>query len=510
MEGGKDPFTNPFKQKHKEQNTLKWCSWEILRDFPEGRTSQQIVEEIGKRELLDIYNRKNPSGQIAGDFVRNKTKFFRFKEGVWTIRPYYMKWREENPEEAAKLEEGLENKKLSKAGRPPGSASKESSPKREPKKRETRERPSSTRNSQKQSTPQSKKMEKTVTGQRQKSTVKVEQNVDTEEQPKGNALVGKKALCIIYLQVKGQTASLLKMKKPKQVLDVEEPLSVEQIEVQGRRKLRTQIRHFRELVKDAEDNEDGSMVPIFLEKANELIDEVHQPKEMAMESLLFHQVSNISLQEARRKLAGKRRSLPAFSELLMQEFFSDNRGFDFKKLGKSKAGMFRDAPIIQTMIGPMQQQPKARNSQKGKKRVYQETQVEKPRTRLDGCGEEDNKQETDKILEEMHKQLKKHPDVPLLLLILNRDSYAQTVENLFTLAFLVRDSKVDLRMDKEHGCLVNLAHKSKGGSAAGQSSHLLQCVLKVDYDDWEYMKEVAADQELIMPHRTYKEQHSTQ
>lgn len=52
--------------------------------------------------------------------------------------------------------------------------------------------------------------------------------------------------------------------------------------------------------------------------------------------------------------------------------------------------------------------------------------------------EESDKQETDRNMEEMWSLLKEHPEVPALRVILNHSSFAQTVENLFTLSFLVR------------------------------------------------------------------------
>ncbi|CAA0821078.1 Non-structural maintenance of chromosomes element 4 homolog A [Striga hermonthica] len=109
--------------------------------------------------------------------------------------------------------------------------------------------------------------------------------------------------------------------------------------------------------------------------------------------------------------------------------------------------------------------------------------------------------DTDKNLRVMFEILKKNKKVNVENLILNRTSFAQTVENLFALSFLVKDGRVRVDVDESGSQLIV---PTNGPSAEDIKNRVVenhQFIFRFDFNDWKLMKTTVKEGNELMPQR---------
>lgn len=146
-----------------------------------------------------------------------------------------------------------------------------------------------------------------------------------------------------------------------------------------------------------------------------------------------------------------------------QEAVEDPTAFDWVQLGEGVSHLFRSAPGVGCMLGPLDAAPKARKAPAPRQAKQPLAAMVRPDelAQID----ESEKQETDRNMEEMWKALSQRGEVvPVPELVCNHRSFSQTIENLFTLAFLVRDRRVRLQRDRALGVVVRVLERPAGSA----------------------------------------------
>ncbi|KAM0752727.1 hypothetical protein T439DRAFT_323341 [Meredithblackwellia eburnea MCA 4105] len=119
------------------------------------------------------------------------------------------------------------------------------------------------------------------------------------------------------------------------------------------------------------------------------------------------------------------------------------------KVGRMLAMESRRVPVLDHMYGPLSIQVKVK-----KARQVRATQKIDERERVRGEAleaddvQKDN-QETSKMVSDINKILMDVEPIPYLAFIMNPDSFAQTVENMFYFSFLIKEGRAEIKVDTD-------------------------------------------------------------
>ncbi|KAL2612429.1 hypothetical protein R1flu_024121 [Riccia fluitans] len=267
-----------------------------------------------------------------------------------------------------------------------------------------------------------------------------------------------------------------------------------------RRKLRARYRDLKSSLADDKDElarSDSSKFDKLFGQMESLHELVEKPREQIADAELFLDITAGLLEVAKGARCKNGMSPSEFVSALMHNFGGST--VDWNLLGMTTGGIFCEAPGVFTMVGPMDIEVKQRKVQERRKRdrPTQKTRVQE----VEGEGKEDG--ETDSNMLVMFKILSEFPNgVELDRLVLSRQSFSQSVENIFCMSFLVKDGRAQIAIkDGRHFVVAKNApsHEERG---RGQGLiHNTQFVFRYDWNDWEYMKESVEEGSELMPLR---------
>ncbi|KAL6145319.1 PREDICTED: non-structural maintenance of chromosomes element 4 homolog A-like [Fragaria vesca subsp. vesca] len=170
----------------------------------------------------------------------------------------------------------------------------------------------------------------------------------------------------------------------------------------------------------------------------------------------------------------------------------------WRDIGNAVSHVFQRSPRCCTMIGPMNAEVKRRKPYQRHRRGNP-TDNDTPQELGDTVEEEET--ETVKNVSTMFNILRKERRVRLENLVLNGNSFSQTVENVFALSFLVKDGRVEMKVNEEGHHLVSPRNAPAAKAIASGDVAYFHLIFRYDFKDWKLMKEVVGTGEELMPHR---------
>ncbi|KAK9844086.1 hypothetical protein WJX81_004253 [Elliptochloris bilobata] len=288
------------------------------------------------------------------------------------------------------------------------------------------------------------------------------------------------------------------------------PMRVSQQDSQARqdaeaknRKLRTKYRKLRETIQykssDIADLTRGDLHKT-LDEANALRLEVARPREGVEDSECFAVICDKGAEGARKLVSGGRgRTVRDFIRALKttygrgEEALADDEplapdAFDWGALARRAAPLFRPAPGVSCMLGPMDAAHKERKAvvRAPKRRVGEKLAP----TEL-SAAEAAASAEIEENRTEMLSALVARGDAGagLLETVLNHASFAQTVENIFALSFMVSAARARVARHPELGLVVH-ANIPRGGAGAAPAQGRQQVALSYSMEDWQHWRRV--------------------
>nr|ACU22930.1 unknown [Glycine max] len=269
-----------------------------------------------------------------------------------------------------------------------------------------------------------------------------------------------------------------------------------------RRVIRSQFLQLKNFINEKRDdlmNTESDKFDTILDEFDKLHVQVEKPREQVADAE--------ALLDLTRTLVGSVKSLTnegvtpsQFVSSLLIRYAHAQHSIDWHQLGLAASPIFLSFHGSSTMLGPMDNQFKQRKT--GVPRNCNPRQIATTRPlQVDEAVTEENT-DTDKNMATMFHILRRTKRVPLENLILNRESFAQTVENLFALSFLVKDGRAEISLDENRSHYVSPKNAPAANLVSSKEVSYTHFVFRYDYQDWKLMKDVVPDGKELMPRRT--------
>ncbi|KAL7084466.1 hypothetical protein ACP275_14G224200 [Erythranthe tilingii] len=278
--------------------------------------------------------------------------------------------------------------------------------------------------------------------------------------------------------------------------------------VSKRRTIRSKYRLIEHRINERKDeiaNVDSQKFMAIMKEVENIHQHVQKPREQVADAEAFLGLASILVDSVKSHTSGGV-SPAEFVSSLIKNFglknptkgtLDNSPNILWQTMGSLVSPIFLNGPGCITMIGPMKNELKPRKLS---------VRAKRSRSVVNARPNEIEKEakvvaETDTNMHLMFEILKKEKKVKVENLMLNRNSFAQTVENLFALSFLVRDGRVIINVDETGSQVVVPANGPSAEEIKSGVAKTRQFVFRFDFDDWKLMKSIVPEGDERMPKR---------
>ncbi|KAK1307502.1 hypothetical protein QJS10_CPA10g00091 [Acorus calamus] len=276
--------------------------------------------------------------------------------------------------------------------------------------------------------------------------------------------------------------------------------------VTERRVIRSRYLNLKSVINDERDDifkADTDTFKSIISEVENLHQLVQNPREQVADAEALLDIAN-SLVTSVKSQGNEGVSPSDFVTALLRNFGQQSEEnarerMSWMDVGTAVSHILKKVPGCCTMLGPMNTEMAQRKVANPRKRTrpIQSTRPEE----LDEAVKEE-KTDTDKNMSAMFDILRRKRIVRLECLVLNRVSFAQTVENIFALSFLIKDGRVEIKIDENGQHLVLPRNAPAANAISSGEVQYHHFVFRFDFKDWKLMKNSVGVDEELMPHRT--------
>ncbi|KAM5142322.1 non-structural maintenance of chromosomes element 4 homolog A [Mantella aurantiaca] len=292
---------------------------------------------------------------------------------------------------------------------------------------------------------------------------------------------------------------------------------------------RREIRHkYRELMQSMQQNREDMLssrsnrLTETLQQANKLFEGVSKAREAALDAQLLVLASNLGKEKASQlradltvfdptSFAEDVLSFMGINRLESPDSDSEEEGLAkgylppdaWHKLGTEATKHFKRTPTFHFMLGSFKTEPpvvrqridRQRRASKVEEKRVMPAQLKK----MEESHQEATEKEVERILGYLQSYFREEPDTPISFFdfVIDPNSFARTVENIFHVSFIIRDGFASIKLDPDKLPVIEPVSPDDPSQTDNQGR--CQGVISLSHQDWKEIIETFEITEPMIP-----------